>query len=103
MDSMDGKPWLEDCQRAVAEFNQVAVPAFHQEWGIDDAVATAVMQIASAQEDIRLDVGVRGAFLVDSASGFVYRIGSNGRINYQKCVGHITGVSGKELYQQQWW
>ncbi|MGH8059614.1 MAG: hypothetical protein ACREOH_20640 [Candidatus Entotheonellia bacterium] len=103
MDSMEGKPWLEDCQRAVTEFNDEAIPAFQQEWGIDDAVSTALMEIAFTQEDIQLDVGPRGVYLVEADTGFVYKIRSDGRVNYQKCIGHITGLSGKELFRQQWW
>lgn len=103
MDTMEGKPWMEDCERAVAEFNDVAIPTFYQEWGKDDAVSSAVMQIDSTRDDIRLDVGPRGVFLVESTTGFLYKIGIDGRIHYQKCVGHVTGVTGKELFHQQWW
>jgi hypothetical protein len=33
----------------------------------------------------------------------VFKIGSNGRIREDKCVGHITGITGQELYRWLWW
>ena len=103
MDGKEGQPWLEDCDRAVAEFNMVAIEAFVQEWGAGEDIAITVMQSHPTGDGIQLDVGPRGVFLVEHATGFVYKIGSDGRLHYRKCAGHITSVTGKELYRQQWW
>ena len=103
METSQGPSWMEDCRRLVAEFNEVAVPAFRQEWGEDDELCMISMRLGAAQEDIQLDVGPRAVFLVESATGLVFKIGSNGRIREDKCIGHITGVSGQELYRWLWW
>ncbi len=103
MDGEEGQPWLEDCDRVVAEFNEVAIEAFRQEWGEGEEITIAMMQFHPATEGIQLDIGPRGAFLIENATGFVYKISSNGRIHYQKCAGHVTSVTGKDLYRQQWW
>ena len=95
--------WMEDCQRIIEEFNEVAVPAFRQEYGEDEDLLTIAMTLHTGQEDIQLDVGPRAAFLVDSATGLVFKIGSNGRIHEDKCIGHITGTTGRELYRWLWW
>ena len=95
--------WMDDCQRLVGEFNAVAIPAFRQEWGEDEALSTITMELYTAHDDIQLIVGSRAAFLVEGASGLIYKIGSDGRLRYEKCLGHITGVTGRELYQWLWW
>ena len=94
---------MEDCQRIVEEFNEVAVPAFRQEYGADEALLTIAMSLQPAQEDIQLDVGTRAVFLVESITGLVFKIGSNGRLREDKCIGHITGITGRELYRWLWW
>ena len=103
METGQGHSWMEDCQRVVAEFNDVAVPAFRQEFGEDEDLLMISMQLQEAEEDIQLDVGPRAAFVVDSATGLVFKIGSTGHIREDKCVGHITGVTGQELYRWLWW
>jgi hypothetical protein len=103
METDQGHGWLEDCQRVVAEFNDVAVPAFRQEFGEYEDLLMIAMQLQAAGEDIQLDVGPRTAFVVESATGLVFKIGSNGRIREDKCVGHITGTTGQELYRWLWW
>jgi hypothetical protein len=103
MDTSHGQSWMDDCQRVVEEFNEVAVPAFRQEWGEGEEIAMMSMSLQAVQEDIQLDVGPRAVFLVESATGLVFKIGSNGRIREDKCVGHIAGVDGRELYRWLWW
>ena len=103
MDAMERQMWMDDCQRLVAEFNDVAIPAFRQEWGEDEALSTITMELYTAHDDIQLIVGSRAAFLVEGASGLIYKIGSDGRVRYEKCLGLITGVTGRELYQWLWW
>jgi hypothetical protein len=104
MEASQGQSWMDDCQRLVAEFNQVAVPAFRQEWGKDEELSMISMRLVkAAHEDIQLDVGPRAVFLVESTTGLVFKIGNNGRIREDKCVGHITGISGEELYRWLWW
>jgi hypothetical protein len=95
--------WMDDCHRIVEEFNQVAVPAFRQEWGQDEELAMISMRLQSVQKDIQLDVGPRAVFIVESATGLIFKIGSDGSIRYEKCIGHITGISGQELYRWLWW
>jgi hypothetical protein len=95
--------WLEDCQRVIAEFNEVAVPAFRQEWGEDEELSMIAMQLQTAQEALQLDVGPRRVFMVESATGLVFKIGSNGQVRYEKCIGHISGITGQELYRWLWW
>jgi hypothetical protein len=41
--------------------------------------------------------------MVENTTGLVFKIASNGRIYADKCVGHITGVTGEELYRWLWW
>jgi hypothetical protein len=103
METGQGHSWMEDCQRLVAEFNEVAVPAFRQEWGEDEELLMISMRLQTLEEDIQLDVGPRAVFIVESATGLIFKIGSNGRVRYEKCVGHITGTSGEELYRWLWW
>ncbi len=103
METGEGRSWREDCQRVVAEFNDVAVPAFRQEFGEDEDLLMIAMQLQEAQEDIQLDVGPRAVFVVESATGLVFKIGSNGRLREDKCIGHITGITGQELYRWLWW
>jgi hypothetical protein len=95
--------WMEDCQRVVAEFNDVAAPAFRQEFGEDEDLLMISMQLQAAAEDIQLEVGPRTVFIVESGTGLVFKVGSNGRIREDKCVGHITGITGQELYRWLWW
>jgi len=94
---------MEDCQRIVEEFNEVAVPAFRQEYGADEDLLTIAMSLQPIQEDIQLDVGTRAVFLVEQVTGLVFKVGSNGRIREDKCIGHITGITGRELYRWLWW
>jgi hypothetical protein len=103
METEEGHDWLEDCQRLVSEFNDIAVPAFRQEFGQYEDLSMISMQLQSAQGDIQLDIGPRAVFLVESTTGLVFKIGSSGRIYADKCVGHITGVTGEELYRWLWW
>ena len=103
MQTGEGQSWMEDCQRIVEEFNEVAVPAFRQEYGADEALLTIAMSLQPAQEDIQLDVGTRAVFLVESITGLVFKIGSNGRLREDKCIGHITGITGRELYLWLGW
>jgi hypothetical protein len=98
-----GHGWLEDCQRVVAEFNDVAVPAFRQEFGDYEDLSMIAMQLLPMAGDIQLDVGPRAVFVVENTTGLVFKIGSNGHIYADKCVGHITGVTGEELYRWLWW
>ena len=103
METDQGHSWMEDCQRVVVEFNDVAVPAFRQEFGEDEDLLMISMQLQTVAEDIQLDIGPRGVFVVESATGLVFKIGSNGRIRENKCIGHITGITGQELYRWLWW
>jgi hypothetical protein len=103
MEKDQGHAWLEDCQRVVAEFNDVAVPAFRQEFGEYEDRLMISMQLQAVEEAIRLDVGPRAVFVVESATGLVFKIGSNGRIREDKCIGHISGITGQELYRWLWW
>jgi hypothetical protein len=98
-----GQSWMDDCQRVVAEFNEVAVPAFRQEWGEDEELFMISMRLQEVHSDIQLDVGPRAVFIVESDTGLVFKIGSNGRIRYEKCIGHISGIGGQELYRWLWW
>jgi hypothetical protein len=103
METGQGQSWMDECQRVMAEFNDIAVPAFRQEWGEGEELSMISMTLQAVQEDIQLDVGPRAVFIVESATGLVFKIGSNGRIRYEKCIGHISGVSGEELYRWLWW
>jgi hypothetical protein len=103
MDMDEGPGWLDDCQRVVSEFNDVAVPAFRQEFGEYEDLSMISMQLMAAAGDIQLDVGPRAVFIVERETGLVFKVASNGRIYADKCVGHITGVSGEELYRWLWW
>jgi hypothetical protein len=103
MEKDQGHAWLEDCQRVVAEFNDVAVPAFRQEFGEYEDLLMISMQLQAVEEAIRLDVGPRAVFVVEGATGLVFKIGSNGHVREDKCVGHITGITGQELYRWLWW
>jgi hypothetical protein len=103
METAQGQSWMEECRRIVEEFNEVAVPAFRQEYGEDEDLLTIEMSLQTAQEDTQLDVGPRPVFLVESATGLVFKIGSDGRIREDKCIGHISGVTGQELYRWLWW
>ena len=103
METDSGQIWMDDCQRVLVEFNEVAVPAFRQEWGENEELSMIAMKLQTVQKDIQLDVGPRGVFVVESATGLVFKIGSNGRVRYEKCIGHITGITGQELYRWLWW
>jgi hypothetical protein len=103
METGQEQSWLEDCLRVVAEFNEVAVPAFRQEWGEDEELVMISMRLQAVRDDIQLDVGPRAVFIVENATGLIFKIGSNGRIRYEKCIGHISGTSGEELYRWLWW
>jgi len=103
METGQGQSWLEDCQRIVEEFNEVAVPAFRQEYGADEDLLTITMRLQPAPKDIQLDVGTRAVFLVENITGLVFKVGSNGRIREDKCIGHISGITGRELYRWLWW
>jgi hypothetical protein len=100
---MSERLWLEDCRRVVDEFNDVALAAFRQEFGNGEASAVIEMALCAEQEDLQLTVGARASFLVEGATGLVFKIGSDGRVRYEKCLGHISGVSGRELYRWLWW
>ena len=102
MQTDQGHGWLEDCQRVVAEFNDVAVPAFRQEFGEYEDLLMIAMQLQAADAAIQLDVGPRTVFVVESATGLVFKIGSNGHFREDKCVGHITGITGQEFYRWLW-
>jgi len=39
---------MDDCRRAVVEFNDVAIPAFRQEWGDGEEVSIITMKIRTA-------------------------------------------------------
>jgi|GraSoiStandDraft_29_1057270.scaffolds.fasta_scaffold3313603_1 hypothetical protein len=103
METDQGHGWLEDCQRVVTEFNDVAVPAFRQEFGEYEDLLMISMQLQAVEEDTQLNVGPRAVFVVECATGLVFKIGSNGRLHADKCVGHITGITGQELYRWLWW
>jgi hypothetical protein len=103
METDQGQSWMDDCRRVMAEFNEVAVPAFRQEWGEDEELTMIAMGLQIAQEDIQLDVGPRGVFIVERATGLVFKLGSNGQVRYEKCIGHISGITGQELYRWLWW
>jgi hypothetical protein len=104
METEQGHGWLEDCQRVVSEFNDIAVPAFRQEFGEYEDLLMISMQLQALEErDIQLDVGPRAVFMVENTTGLVFKISSNGHIYADKCVGHITGVTGEELYRWLWW
>ena len=103
METDHGQGWMEDCQRLVEEFNEVAVPAFRQEYGADEDLLPIAMCLKSAQGDIQLDVGTRAAFLVERTTGLVFKIGSDGGLRADKCLGHISGITGRELYRWLWW
>jgi hypothetical protein len=103
METSQGPSWMDDCRRVVEEFNEIAVPAFRQEWGEDEALGMISMSLQAVREDIQLDVGPRAVFAVESATGLVFKVGSDGSIHYEKCIGHITGISGRELYRWLWW
>jgi hypothetical protein len=103
METEEGQIWLEECQRVAEEFNDVAVPAFVQEWGEGEALSMIAMSLQAAGDSIRLDVGPRAVFVVENATGLVFKVGSSGRLRDDKCVGHITGVTGQELYRWLWW
>ncbi len=103
MDTSEEQSWTNECRRVVEEFNEIAVPAFRQELGKDEELTMISMQLQSVREDIHLDVGPRAVFIVEGATGLVFKIGSDGSIRYEKCIGHITGVSGQELYRWLWW
>jgi hypothetical protein len=103
METDHEQSWMDDCRRAVEEFNEVAVPAFRQEWGEDEELGMISMSLQVLEEAIQLDVGPRAVFIVESATGLVFKIGSDGSIHYEKCIGHISGISGRELYRWLWW
>ncbi len=103
METGQGQSWMEDCQRIIEEFNEVAVPAFRQEYGADEDLLTIAMRLQPVQEDIQFDVGTRAVFLVENITGLVFKVGSNGRIREDKCIGHISGLTGRELYRWLWW
>ena len=103
METDQAHSWLEDCQRVVAEFNDVALPAFRQEFGDYEDPLMISMQLQAIEGDIQLDVGPRPVFIVESATGLVFKIGSNGRVYADKCVGRISGITGQELYRWLWW
>ncbi|MBI3327261.1 MAG: hypothetical protein HYZ81_11240 [Nitrospinae bacterium] len=103
MDSTPQQPWGPECTRLVAEFNEMSVEAFRQEWGEGEDISIAMMQMQSTRDDIQLDIGPRAVYLVENATGLVYKISSGGRISYHKCVGHVASINGKELFRQQWW
>jgi len=103
METGQGQSWMEDCQRIVEEFNEVAVPAFRQEYGTDEDLLSIAMRLQPVQEDVQLDVGTRAVFLVERITGLVFKVGSNGRIREDKCIGHISGITGRELYRWLWW
>jgi hypothetical protein len=103
METDQGQSWMDDCRRVIEEFNEVAVPAFRQEMGEDEELAMIAMTLQAAQENILLDVGPRAVFIVEYASGLVFKIGSDGNVRYDKCIGHISGITGRELYRWLWW
>jgi len=103
METMDGKMWLDDCQRVTGEFNDVSLPAYRREMGEDEEISMMVMKLQAVHDDIQLEVGPRATFFVEGASGLVFKIGSDGQIRYEKCIGHISGVSGMDLYRWLWW
>ena len=103
METDQGQSWEDDCQRVVEEFNEVAVPAFRQEWGADEELAMIAMTFQPSQKDVQLDVGPRAVFIVEYASGLVFKIGADGSVRYEKCIGHISGITGRELYRWLWW
>jgi hypothetical protein len=103
METGQGQSWMEECQRLVEEFNEVAVPAFRQEYGADEDLLSIAMRLQPVQEDIQLDVGTRAVFLVEKVTGLVFKVGSSGHIREDKCIGHISGITGRELYRWLWW
>src|SRR5687768_3412695 len=44
METGQEQSWMDDCHRVVEEFNEVAVPAFRQEWGRDEELAMISMR-----------------------------------------------------------
>ena len=100
---MEEQSWTADCHRLVTEFNEVAVMAFRQEFGQDESPSVVEMTFHPTQEHIQLNVGPRATFLVDGETGLVFKIGSGGRVRYEKCLGHVSGVTGRELYRWLWW
>ena len=100
---MDANVWLDDCQRVTGEFNDVSLPAYRREMGNDEDISMMVMKLHVVHGDIHLDVGPRAVFFVEGASGLVFKISSDGHIRYEKCIGHIGSVSGKDLYRWLWW
>jgi hypothetical protein len=103
MEPMDANVWLDDCQRVTGEFNDVSLPAYRREMGNDEDISMMVMKLHVVHGDIHLDVGPRAVFLVEGASGLVFKISGDGHIRYEKCIGHIGSVSGKDLYRWLWW
>ena len=100
---MEKQSWMADSHRLAAEFNAVAVTAFLQEFGAVEATSVIEMTVHTVQEDLHLNVGGRATFLVDGATGLVFKIGTGGRVRYEKCIGHISGATGQELYRWLWW
>jgi len=101
--TMEEQPWTADCHRLMAEFNEVAVMAFRQEFGQDESTSVMEMTVHPMEEHIQLNVGPRATFLVDGETGLVFKIGSGGRVRYEKCIGQVSGVTGRELYRWLWW
>ena len=52
---------------------------------------------------ICLDRGTSGVFIVDKATGEVFRIKAYGVVNRKKLVGHIDTLTGTELFQKSRW
>lgn len=51
-----------------------------------------------------LDEGTCGVWLVDRATGEVYRIKSAyGVPDKRKCLGHIDTITGADLHRLRWW
>ena len=53
---------------------------------------------------VALDEGQSGAYLVDRATGDVYRIKSKyGVPDKSKRLGHIDEITGQQLHEYRWW
>ena len=50
-----------------------------------------------------IDIGNTGVFMVEKATGNIYRIKAYSQVYKNKCCGNIETIKSEELFKLRWW
>ena len=91
-------------QALIQEWHEAGRRAFEAQYANLNYDSECGKRATNRQKYLALDEGNSGAWLVDRATGDVWRIKSKyGVPDKRKRLGHIDTVTGEELHRHRWW